>query len=197
MSNSACQQSWTDAANSFSNDRKVLSAGHLLGNSFQLVACFQLVTCWEIAFSLSPVGKQLVTCWETAFSLSPVGKQLLACHLLENSFQLVTCWETAFSLSPVGKQLSACHLLGKCFQLFFIPLPNRIGGKRELSFIYRYIVHECQIKHFQMPKRRSPNANKMFLIAIISILAIENIVFGNRKQKIVKNFAFKMAAYPL
>ena len=64
----------------------------------------------------------------------------------------------------------------------------------DLSFSEK-IVNDCQIKRFRLPKRQSTNSNKTFSFAIISILAIENVDFGNRKRKIVYNSAFTIAAY--
>ena len=61
-----------------------------------------------------------------------------------------------------------------------------------LSFIYRLIVNDCQKQHFWLPKWRLPNASQAFLIAIISILAIENAVFGNLKRK---KILFTIAAH--
>ena len=74
---------------------------------------------------------------------------------------------------------------------------HRIGGIRERYLIFRKIVNDCQIKRFRLPKRQSTNSNETFSIAIISILAIENADFGNRKRKIVYNSAFTIAAYPV
>ena len=68
---------------------------------------------------------------------------------------------------------------------------------RTISHFQKKIVNDCQINRFRLPKRQSMNSNKTFLIAIISILAIENVDFGNRKHKIVSNSAFTIAAYPV
>ena len=148
--------------------------------------------------------------WTGPFmSQSFIAGSAILCHFMPNDQSL---W--GLSLIPsIPPQKHLCRLRlalytrhkahMSCFRIEtyllrrHTPIAHRIGGNRERSLIFRKIVNGCQIKRFRLPKRQSTNSNKTFSSAIISILAIENVDFGNRKRKIPFNSAFTIAAYPV